>query len=363
MRHNITRIEQTYGGIMKKDTNEKPNTLLADVMDKAAKTGKKGMDAASTVLAQTADKSKELAGELAKGAKALSEKAKEDSYNRRMKLYNPLFPEEYFGGEFFVPNIIQIVDDAVRRDIDVCKGAIGWRGKKKGVEVLFLYDEFVSKCGLQFVPKVECNDIYYVDPHDRKRFIQIDKIFEQTQEEKIAELENIAYCLGAKICTIEIEESEIKHDKKQVKAAGKQSLKVESLEASREESFNAELQSDSREKKYSWVGWVGCVALWGSIMFLSFYMAGADDRAAEKAKAEGKITAGNYEDYKDENYEAVVEQLETLGFENITTIDLDDAGVAIWKEDKVESVSIEGDTTFYDNDYYEPNVKIIIKYH
>lgn len=233
---------------MKKDTNEKPNTLLADVMDKAAQTGKKGMDAASTVLAQTADKSKELAGELAKGAKALSEKAKEDSYNRRMKLYNPLFPEEYFGEEFFVPNIIQIVDDAVRRDIDVCKGAIGWRGKKKGVEVLFLYDEFVNECGLQFVPKVECNDIYYVDPHDRKRFIQIDKIFEQTQEEKIAELENIAYCLGAKICTIEIEESEIKHDKKQVKAAGKQSLRVESIEASREEKFNAELQSDSSLK-------------------------------------------------------------------------------------------------------------------
>ena len=127
---------------MKKDTNEKPNTLLADVMDKAAKTGKKGMDAASTMLAQTADKSKELADGLAKGAKALSEKAKEDSYNRRMKLYNPLFPEEYFGEEFFVTNIIQIVDDAVRRDIDVCKGAIGWRGKKKGVEVLFLYDEF-----------------------------------------------------------------------------------------------------------------------------------------------------------------------------------------------------------------------------
>ena len=233
---------------MKKDTNEKSNTLLADVMDKAAKTGKKGMDAASTMLAQTADKSKELAGELAKGAKALSEKAKEDSYNRRMKLYNPLFPEEYFGEEFFVPNIIQIVDDAVRRDIDVCKGAIGWRGKKKGVEVLFLYDEFVNECGLQFVPKVECNDIYYVDPHDRKRFIQIDKIFEQTQEEKIAELENIAYCLGAKICTIEIEESEIKHDKKQVKAAGKQSLKVESIEAKREETFNAELQSDSSLK-------------------------------------------------------------------------------------------------------------------
>lgn len=231
---------------MKKDTHEKVNLLLTDVKDKAVKTGKKGMDVASTVLAQTTDKSKELAGELAKGAKALSQKAKEDNYNRRMKLYNPLFPEEYFGEDFFVPNIIQIVDDAVRRDIDVCKGAIGWRGKKKGVEVLFLYDEFVKECGLHFVPKAECNDIYYVDPHDRKRFIQIDKIFEQTQEEKLAELENIAYCLGAKVCTIEIEESEIQHDKKQVKSASRQSVEIENLlEVGIEKNINAALQTDS----------------------------------------------------------------------------------------------------------------------
>ena len=42
----IKEAEEYKGdSIMKKDTNEKPNTLLADVMDKAAKTGKKGMDA------------------------------------------------------------------------------------------------------------------------------------------------------------------------------------------------------------------------------------------------------------------------------------------------------------------------------
>ena len=51
-----------------------------------------------------------------------------------MKQYNPLFPEEYFSDTFFVPNIIRIVDDAVRRDIDVCQGAIGWRENKKGTE-------------------------------------------------------------------------------------------------------------------------------------------------------------------------------------------------------------------------------------
>lgn len=233
---------------MKKETNDKKNTLFTDVVDKAAKVGKAGMETASTALAQTADKSKEIAEGIAKGAQELSEKAKEDSYNRKMKKYNPLFPEEYFGEEFFLPNIIQIVDDAVRRDVDVCKGAIGWRGKKKGIEVLFLYDEFVNECGLQFVPKVGCNDIYYVDPYDRKRFIQIDQIFQQTHEEKLAELENIAYCLGAKICTIEIEEHEVKHDKKQAKASSKKSINAEGVEASRTEGLEAAYQSDSSIK-------------------------------------------------------------------------------------------------------------------
>ena len=111
-----------------------------------------------------------------------------------------------------------------------------------------MYDEFVNECGLQFVPKVECNDIYYVDPHDRKRFIQIDEIFEQAQKEKIAELENIAYCLGAKICTIEIETSKMQHDKKQVKAERKQSIKENNIEVNGEKSINTTLQSDSSLK-------------------------------------------------------------------------------------------------------------------
>lgn len=228
------------------EEKKKANEIFADVIDKAAQTGKKGMDAAAVVIAQATDKGKGFAGELAKGAKELSEKAKVDSYNRRMKKYNPLFPEEYHSDEFFVPNIIQIVDDAVRRDIDVCKGAIGWRGKKKGVEVLFLYDEYVNNCGLCFVPKPTCNDIYYVDPHDKKRFIKIEQIFQQAHEEKLAELENIAYCLGAKMCTIEIEEQEIQHDKKQLKADAKQGINFDDIEASRTEHLEANAQLDNK---------------------------------------------------------------------------------------------------------------------
>ena len=107
----------------------------------------------------------------------------------------------------------------------------------------------------------------------------------------------------------------------------------------------------------------------GLVLFLIFdlsiliFMGVAEDRAVQKAKDAGKISAGAAEDYLDEDYEVVVAQLETLGFTNITIIDLDDSGIKLWKADKVESVLIDGDTSFDSGDYFEPDVTIIIKYH
>jgi len=234
---------------MGKNTNDEKRTtvneLMSAVADKTAQAGKKGFELASTALAQTASGSKALAGKIAKSAEELSEKTKLDNYNKRMKRYNPLFEDEYRSGNFFVPNIICIVDDAVRRDVDVCQGAIGWREDKKGVEVLFLYDEFVDKCGLNFVPTALCDEIYYVDSFDKKRFIKLDYIFKQAHEEKMAELANVASCLGAKSCTIEIEESVVQHDKKKKNIGTSGSRGV----ISATESYEAEVSADSAQKR------------------------------------------------------------------------------------------------------------------
>ena len=108
-----------------------------------------------------------------------------------------------------------------------------------------------------------------------------------------------------------------------------------------------------REKKYSWVG---LVLVYAALMGYLFWWGGSGDREAKKAAEDGRISAGSDEDYVGENYEAVVDQLETLGFTNVKAIDLDDSGVTFWKADKVESVSIGGDTSFYSGDYFEPDV-------
>ena len=168
---------------------------------------KKGAEAVNNLLQKTSDKSKQAIAEVQAGAVALSEKTKQDNYLRRLKKYNPLFPDVFHSEAFNIPNMIMIRDDAERRGIDVCEGAIGWLGTVGGMEVLYLYDEAVAESGITFIPVASCDAVYYVDNHDRKRFIRTDCIFSKAHEERIAELKYVAHTLGAKKCAIEISES------------------------------------------------------------------------------------------------------------------------------------------------------------
>ena len=167
-----------------------------------------GKEKFSNILQKASDIGKKVADNVQKGTQALAEKAKNDQYDRRMKKYNPLFPKEFKSKNFHLPNIIQIIDDATIRDIDVCQGAMGWRKKINGTEVLFLCDEAVKASGISFIPAVTCDAIYYVDNFDRNRYIKTDCIFSKAHEERMAELKHIAFALGAKKFTAEIVETE-----------------------------------------------------------------------------------------------------------------------------------------------------------
>lgn len=157
---------------------------------------------AGSAVGKTAEKS---AVAIKSTASGLAEKMKDENTKAKLKKLNPLFPEEYRSEEFHLPNLIVIVDDAVRRDEALCEGAIGWRNMVKDVEVLYLYDEFVGESGLRFIPTATCDTAYYVDPHDRTQFIRVDDLFERTQQEKLAELSHIAYCLGAKRYSVQMQ--------------------------------------------------------------------------------------------------------------------------------------------------------------
>lgn len=161
----------------------------------------------NSLIRGAVDLGKKASADVKVGVAAMVEKAKADEYARRLKKYSPLFPAQFNSSSFNLPNIIVIVDDAVRRGIDVCEGSIGWLSKESGEEVLHLYDEAVPFSGIQFIPSAICNAVYYVDNYDRGRFIQTNCIFAKAHEEKIAELQHVADSLGAKRCTIDISES------------------------------------------------------------------------------------------------------------------------------------------------------------
>jgi hypothetical protein len=167
----------------------------------------KSAEAVSNIIKKTNDVRKKAAENIQKSADYIANKSKNDGYLRRMKKYNPVFPELYHSADFNLPNIIMIVDDAVRRGVDVCEGAIGWLGNENDIEIFYLYDEAVLTSGLQFIPTANCDAIYCVDNFEPNRFIKADHIFTRAHEERIAELKHIAFSLGAKKCSIEISES------------------------------------------------------------------------------------------------------------------------------------------------------------
>ena len=169
---------------------------------------KKLAEATAEIVQKTVDTSKKVASDTKKNVGNVIERAKSDALLRKLKKLNPVFPDQYQSEAFNIPNMIMIVDDAVRRGIKLCEGAIGWLSNDAGVEMLCLYDEAIELSKLKFIPAPICDAIYYVDSFDRSKYIRTDCIFSKAHEERIAELKHIAHCLGAKRCSIEISESQ-----------------------------------------------------------------------------------------------------------------------------------------------------------
>ena len=208
---------------------------------------KKGAEKISNLWQKASDAGKNAMVAVQEGASAMSEKAKQDSYLRRMKKYNPLFPDVYTNDGFIMPNMIVIVDEAVRRGIDVCEGAIGWRDTENGLETLYLYDDALKLRNLQFIPAPACDAVYYIDSFSPNRYIRTDCIFSKAHEERLAELKHVAHSLGAKFCSIEISESSHTMTRASIKAGLNEKIKGTSSSAN--ESYeNSSSYKDSTQR-------------------------------------------------------------------------------------------------------------------
>jgi hypothetical protein len=203
---------------------------------------KKGTEFLKNAAGKANEMGKKAAVAVQTGIQTVSNNAQQQAYEERMKKYAPLFPDQYRNADFNIPNLIHIVDDAVRKGIDVCEGAIGWLSQEKGVEVLNLYDEAITFSGLQFLPAAICDSVYYVDPFNRNCYISIDSYFSHIQQAKLAELQHIAFSLGVKHYWVEM--VEMTADSNQLK--GSNSLKMKSVNAGLERDANASSSSHSK---------------------------------------------------------------------------------------------------------------------
>ena len=191
------------------------------------------------------EKSKQLADSTKTGMYNLSSKLQDESYKALLKKYYPVFIEDYKSKSFSMPYMIVITTDAERKDVEVCEGAIGWRSSQKDMEVLHLYDTAVELSGLKFVPTPTKDTFYYVDDLDRSRYIKLDSYFDTMQEAMIAELANIAFSLGAKRYSIDLEEktSEFMTDNR------KANLKVKIPFSKDKQEINTSNENSSHIKK------------------------------------------------------------------------------------------------------------------
>lgn len=171
----------------------------------AATTAASALSAASETATTVGGKAIEAASS---GASKVASNAQKKRHEARITRYNPVFPEEFFGQDYDLPNMIIIADGDERKGIDVCEGAIGWLTVYDGMEILHLYEEAVPSSGLNFYPAARLNAAYFVDSLGGERFLDLDSYHEIVQKEKMTELKDIARSLGAKECYLETYEED-----------------------------------------------------------------------------------------------------------------------------------------------------------
>ena len=160
----------------------------------------------ATDLSNAADKAKAIADDAADRARNANEQAQQMIADTKREIdlrrYNPIFPENMTDPDFAMPRMIVIADEDERKNIEVCKGAIGWIAKAGGLQVLYLYDTAVSDYGFTFHPYPVLDSIYYEDSHEPSKYVNLSSFFSTMQQEQMAELQSIAASLGAKHCKL-----------------------------------------------------------------------------------------------------------------------------------------------------------------
>ena len=166
--------------------------------------------------------------------------------------------------------------------------------------------------------------------------------------------DNIAFCpyCGAKIAIDDGNRTITHRDEARIRdSERKEKVRLKELE-------NEEKQKtrEHKEQKWFWIGWAIFMVVLFSIIFI---MAALDGPNKNEVKMPCDMS-----DYKGEQYEAVVQELEDLGFYNIETTEKKDLVTGwITKDGEVYKVSIGGDSDFDEGDIFPKDAEVVVTYH
>lgn len=200
---------------------ELANNAAGAAKDLANQAGAAAQVAGATIQSAARDFTDKAAQAASQGAQAIQDTASKAQRDIDIRRYNPLFLEDYREPDYTRPKLIVLADPSPRKDIEVCKGSIGWTSKEGTLDVLHLYDSSALESNLTFYPSPIPFGVYYADPLEPDRYIYLSKFFDVVQQDQMTELHDIAYALGAKHCRLEIIEEEKIAQVVNVKGKGK----------------------------------------------------------------------------------------------------------------------------------------------
>lgn len=144
--------------------------------------------------------------------------------DRDLKNLRPIFESTLSDTDFFVSKLVRVTTmDKKHAESKICQNAIGHIDTYGGLEVINIYRDKAKYFGLTFFPNNDA-ELYYVDPTDHDRYIELDNYFSQLKNERISELERIAFDLGAKHFRVLYKEQTISSAKSNVNHKSKLSI-------------------------------------------------------------------------------------------------------------------------------------------
>ena len=155
-----------------------PDNFIENIKEKAASMTDKAGDA------------------IKKGGEQAAVQANRAKHSFEMWRYKPLWPDNLTKEGYSLPSIINITEEDPRCEQDTCFEAVAFDDGTKEKKALTVLASYADNLGVTFYPTVH-ESVYYVDPFNPDRYIDLNNYFIYLKDAKVNELNQIAQDLGA----------------------------------------------------------------------------------------------------------------------------------------------------------------------